>query len=160
MTTTAPRRPRKRVAVSTTRLDLLISGELSVEDLDDDEIRRMQLKASDGSFRGRPPLWIPHTMALAFKQEFFRRFSRDMQERVPEAMRALDEMLSSRHLAPGDATRLRAVELVLERTFGKVTQNVDQHVVVDKGRSFADVTADVVMDLDMDEIEGTVEDDD
>lgn len=151
MTTVARKTPtprRKQANISVTRLDLLISGELTIEELDDEEIRRMQLRNSAGNFGGRAPHWVPRDLALAFRAEFFRRFQRDMQERVPQAMQALDEMLASRHLAPGDATRLRAVELVLERTFGKVTQNVDSHVVVDKGKTFEDFVGDAIIDVE------------
>lgn len=146
------RRPtRKSRQIEVTRLDLLISGELSIEDLDDEEIRRMQLRNSAGDFRGRAPLYIPREMAMAFRQEHFRRFQKEMAELVPDAIRAIKEQLNSRHLAPGDATRLRAAELVLERNFGKVTQNVDQHVVVDKGKSFEDFVGDAIIDVEPEE---------
>lgn len=146
----AKRKPtRKRISL--TRLDLLISGELKIEDLDDDEIRKMQLRNAQGDFRGRPAMYIPTSMALAFRQEHFRRFGREMAEIVPDAMRAIKELLNSRHLSPGDATRLRAAELVLERNFGKVTQNVDQHVVVDKGKSFEDFVGDAIIDVEEEE---------
>lgn len=153
-----PRRPtrkdgrsRKSRQIEVTRLDMLISGELEIEDLDDEEIRRMQLRNSAGDFRGRAALYIPRDMAMAFRQEHFRRFGREMAEIVPDAMRAIKELLNSRHLAPGDATRLRAAELVLERNFGKVTQNVDQHVVVDKGKTFEDFVGEAIIDVEEDE---------
>lgn len=146
-----PGQARKRVQVSVTRLDLLLDGTLKIEELDDEEIRRMQLRSSTGDFRGKPPLWIPHSLALAFKQEFFRRFQSELGDMLPDAMRAIKEQLNSRHLSPGDATRLRAAELVIDRVFGKVTQNVDQHVVIDKGRSFDDFVGDAMIDVEEDE---------
>lgn len=147
------RQPTKRVKrrIEVTRLDMLINGDLAIEDLDDDEIRKMQLRNSSGDFRGRPPLYIPRDMAMAFRQEHFRRFGLEMAEIVPEAVRAVRELLNSRHLAPGDATRLRAAELVLERNFGKVTQNVDSHVVVDKGKTFEDWVGEAIIDVEEDE---------
>lgn len=147
-------RTGKRRTIATielSRLDLLIKGELSIEDLDDEEIQRMQLRNAQGDFRGRAPLYIPRELAMAFRQEHFRRFQKEMAQKVPKALTALDEMLASRHLAPGDATRLRAVELVLERAFGKVTQNVDQHVTVDKGKSFEDFVGDAIIDVEPEE---------
>lgn len=146
----ARRKPTRKV-IELTRLDKLISGELSIEDLDDEEIRKMQLRNNVGDFRGRPPLYIPRDMAMAFRQEHFRRFGKEMAEIVPDAMRAIKELLNSRHLSPGDATRLRAAELVLERNFGKVTQNVDQHVVVDKGKTFEDFVGDAIIDVEEDD---------
>lgn len=151
---------QKRVSVPT-RLEMLMSGELKVEDLSDEEIRRQQLANKDGDFRGRPPKWVPREFAIAFQQEHFRRFQRDMAELVPSAVKAVQEQVNSRHLAPGDATRLRAAELIFERNFGKVTQNVDQHVTVDKGRSFENYVEEALVDVDLieeadelDEIEG------
>jgi hypothetical protein len=146
-----PKVPRKSVQVSVTRLQLLLDGTLTIEELDDEEIRRMQLKDSTGSFKGRPPLWIPHSLALAFKQEFFRRFQSELGEMIPDAMKAIKEQLNSRHLSPGDATRLRAAELVIDRVFGKVTQNVDQHVTLDKGKSFEDFVGDALVDVEEEE---------
>jgi hypothetical protein len=149
-----PKRPTKRIAtIELSRLDLLIKGDLSIEDLDDDEIRRMQLRNASGDFRGRAPLYIPREMAMAFRQEFFRRFQRDMQEKVPSALKALDEIIASRHLAPGDAARIRAIELVLDRAFGKVTQNIDQHVTVQKEKSFEDWVGDAIIDVEPEEDE-------
>lgn len=148
-----PTKPRKQTRIDTTRLDLLLSGELSISDLDDEEIRRMQLRNAQGDFRGRAPLYIPREMAMAFRQEFFVRFQRDMNEAVPDAMRAISEMVNSRHLMPGDSTRLRAAELVLERVFGKVTQNVDQHVTVEKGKSFEDFVGEAIIDVEEDDEE-------
>lgn len=149
------RRPKQRKSrqIEVTRLDMLISGELSIQDLDDEEIQRMQLRNAAGDFRGRAPLYIPREMAMAFRQEFFARFQRDMAVRVPDAMRAISEMVNSRHLMPGDSTRLRAAELVLERVFGKVTQNVDQHVTVEKGKSFEDFVGEAIIDVEEDDEE-------
>jgi hypothetical protein len=144
-----PRRPtRQRKRIDVTRLDKLISGELNIEDLDDEEIRRMQLRNAQGDFRGRQAMYIPRDMAMAFRAEHFRRFQKEMAELVPDAIRAIKEQLNSRHLAPGDATRLRAAELVLERNFGKVTQNVDSHVTVDKGKSFEDWVGETIIDVE------------
>jgi len=153
MTDVVRRKPTKvhRKRIELTRLDLLINGDLLIEDLDDEEIRKMQLRNNSGDFRGRPPLYIPRDMAMAFRQEHFRRFGREMAEIVPDAMRAIKELLNSRHLAPGDATRLRAAELVLERNFGKVTQNVDSHVTVDKGKSFEDFVGEAIIDVEEEE---------
>jgi len=152
-----PRKTKRIATIELSRLDLLIKGELSIEDLDDEEIRRMQLRNSAGDFRGRAPLYVPRDMALAFRQEHFRRFQKEMAELVPDAIKAIKEQLNSRHLAPGDATRLRAAELVLERNFGKVTQNVDQHVVVDKGKSFEDFVGEAIIDVEAEDDEPTIE---
>ena len=43
-----------------------------LEDLDDEEILRMQLKNQNGDFRGRPPMWVPRSFALEMRAEFTR----------------------------------------------------------------------------------------
>lgn len=147
------RSSRKQVRVGVpTRLEMLMSGELKVEELDDEEINRMQLRNEQGDFRGRPPLWVPREMAVAFQQEFRRRFASKMQELMPLALKGHEELLRSRHLAPGDAARMSAIKEVYERTIGKVVQTADVHMTVEK-RNFEDVTADVVMDLDIEDAE-------
>ncbi|QLF84328.1 hypothetical protein SEA_KARATE_4 [Microbacterium phage Karate] len=133
-----------------TRLELLIKGDLKIEDLDDEEILRMQLKNSNGDFRGRPPLWVPRAFALEMRAEFTRRFQGELNNMLPKALKAHKEILDSRHLAPGDAARMTAVKEVYDRTFGKVVQQTEVHATVEK-KDFSDVVADVVMDLDMEE---------
>lgn len=149
------RRTNKTRVVATreaTRLELLLKGDLKVEDLDDEEILRMQLKNQNGDFRGRPPMWVPRSFALEMRSEFTRRFQGELNNMLPKALKAHKEILDSRHLAPGDAARMTAVKEVYDRTFGKVVQQTEVHAVVEK-KDFSDVVADVVMDLDMDEEE-------
>ena len=144
---------RKTRVVATrnpTRLELLIKGDLKIEDLDDEEILRMQLKNVNGDFRGRPPMWVPRSFALEMRAEFTRRFQGELNNMLPKALKAHKEILDSRHLAPGDAARMTAVKEVYDRTFGKVVQQTEVHATVEK-KDFSDVVADVVMDLDMDE---------
>lgn len=146
---------RKTRVVATrnpTRLELLIKGDLKIEDLDDEEILRMQLKNVNGDFRGRPPMWVPRSFALEMRAEFTRRFQGELNNMLPKAIKAHQEILDSRHLAPGDAARMTAVKEVYDRTFGKVVQQTEVHAVVEK-KDFSDVVADVVMDLDMDDEE-------
>lgn len=148
------RRRQTRVVATRapTRLELLLKGDLKVEDLDDEEILRMQLKNQNGDFRGRPPMWVPRSFALEMRAEFTRRFQGELNNMLPKALKAHKEILDSRHLAPGDAARMTAVKEVYDRTFGKVVQQTEVHAVVEK-KDFSDVVADVVMDLDMDEEE-------
>lgn len=127
------------------RLDKLLSGELSVEDLHDDEIRRMQLHDKNGSFSGNPPIWIPRDFALALQSEHRRRFAKEMAEMIPEALDAIKELVTSKRLQPGDATRLKAAQEIIERNFGKVTASAEMHVVVDKGKSFDELADEVLV---------------
>ena len=126
-----------------------MAGQIDPADLTDDEVSKMRLMDADGHFRGRPTAVIPRDLAMAFRSEQQRRLMAWFAEQVPLAQTAVTELLRSRHLSPGDATRLRAAESVFERVIGKVGQ--ETHITVDKGRTFEDVTSDVVADLEMDE---------
>lgn len=132
-----PTKGRRTIKVEMTRYDMLVSGELKIEDLDDDEIFRMQLRNVDGHFKGRPPRYIPRELAIAWSVEQQKRAGRWFAEQLPEAQKATLELLRSRHLAPGDGARLRAAELIFDRVLGKVGN--ETHITVDKGKTFDDV---------------------
>lgn len=143
---TLRKRPGARQSVNVAdRLEMLISGKLTIEELDDDEIRRMQLRDKNGDFKGRPPKWIPREFALALRSEHARRFSREMSEMVPDALNAIRELVNSKHLAPGDATRLKAAEAILERNFGKIIAQQEINLTVEKGKSFDEFADEVLV---------------
>ena len=132
---------------SPTRLELLIAGELTMEDLDDEEIQRMQLRNAQGDFRGRPPMWVPRSMALALRAEFIRRFQSEMAQMLPAALAAHKSLLKSAHLSPGDAAKMAAVKEVYERTVGKVVQQTESHVVVEQ-KTFDDFVGEAIIDVE------------
>ena len=142
----------KTVAVVRTvspRMQMWMSGELKAEDLTDEEVAKGQLMDKDGHFRGRPPSMIPRELAMAFRSESQKRLMQWFQEQVPLAQKATQELLQSRHLAPGDATRLRAAEGIFERVVGKV--GTETHIVVDKGKSFEDFVGEALIDVEEDD---------
>lgn len=132
------------------RLQMLLDGDLKVEDLDDEEIQRMQLRNKNGDFRGRPPVWIPREMANAIQIELRRRFASEMQQMLPLALKAHKTLLTSSLLMPGDAAKMAAVKETYERTMGKVVQQSEVHAVVEN-RSFEDFVGDAVIDVEEDD---------
>jgi len=142
---------RRTIATVSPRMQAWMDGELKPEDLTDEEVSRMQLMDREGMFRGRPAGAIPRDLAMAFRSEAQKRLMSWFQEQVPLAQKAYRDLLKARHLLPGDAAKLRAAEGIFERVIGKVPNATDMHVVVDQGRSFEDVTGDVVADLDEEE---------
>jgi hypothetical protein len=123
----APRRHGTKVGNSPTpeRYQAFIRGEIDISDLDDEEVQRMQLRSADGSFRGRPPGVIPREFILALKREQQVRFQAWIDEAVPAAQRAILELVNSKRLQPGDATRLKAAQEIIDRFAGKVSDNVN-----------------------------------
>jgi hypothetical protein len=89
---------------------------------DDEEIMRGQRRDRTGRFRGRPPLVVPQ----AVHQERIRRLmseaGRVLQESTLDAVKLWAEVVRDED-AP-DSDRLKASQLITERTLGKVTEKV------------------------------------
>ena len=151
----SPRRtrgPRKQVAVVTTenpRMIAWMNGEIKPEELTDDEVFKMRLMDKDGHFRGQPTRVVPRDLAEAFRSEAQKRLMGWFVEKIPDAQTAVSELLNARHLAPGDATRLRAAEGIFERVIGKVGN--ETHIVVDKGQTFEDFVGEALIDVEEDD---------
>lgn len=138
-----------RVRTTSPRMQMWMNGEIDPSELTDEEVNKMRLMDADGHFRGRPTAVIPRDLAMAFRTEQQKRLMAWFGEQVPLAQKAMQELLMSRHLAPGDATRLRAAEGIFERVIGKVGQ--ETHLVVDKGTTFDDVLEGVLVDVEEDD---------
>lgn len=155
------RRPNARLTHPVPdRYQLFMDGTLDPAEFTDEEVHKMRLMDKDGTFRGRPTKSLPRELAMAFRSEQQKRLMAWFAQTVPEAQKAYREILTSRHLQPGDAARLKAAEGVFERVIGKVSQSSDVHLTVDKGPSFEDfvgealveIEAEVVVD-ELDEVE-------
>ena len=150
-----PKRPTKkrtqvaRIRTESPRMRMWMAGELDPADLTDEEVARCQLMDKDGHFKGRPTKMVPRELMMAFRSEAQKRLMQWFQEQVPLAQKATQELLQSRHLAPGDATRLRAAEGIFERVVGKV--GTETHIVVDKGKSFEDFVGEALIDVEEDD---------
>lgn len=138
-----------KVRTESPRMRMWMAGELTADMLTDEEVARCQLMDKDGHFRGRPTSMVPRELMQAFRSEAQKRLMQWFQEQVPLAQKATQELLQSRHLAPGDATRLRAAEGIFERVVGKV--GTETHIVVDKGKSFEDFVGEALIDVEEDD---------
>lgn len=106
----------------------LVAGTLSVEDLDDDELAKGQLKASDGTFRGRPPTVVPVELVQAMRREWLARAEARLREALlDKGIGTLTELAGNKTIDP--AVRLRAADKLIERTMGKVPDRV--HIAAD-----------------------------
>lgn len=94
-----------------------------VEQLDAEELARAQLKADDGTFRGRPPEFVPRAFYLACQREMVQRFNQTMQSNLQKATEELikigmDEGVDANH-------RAKVLQYVIERVVGKIPDKVE-----------------------------------
>lgn len=101
----------------------LLAGTLSVEDLDDEELARGQLRSADGTWRGRPPKAIPQEMVQRMRREWLGRAEAKLRAALLESgLGTLVELADNELIDPG--VRLRAAQTIIERTMGKVPDKV------------------------------------
>lgn len=94
-----------------------------VETLDDEELARAQLKADDGSFKGRPPSFVPREFLLACQRDQKRRFEEIFSKDVLDMARELVEIARDKANVKPE-TRLKALQYGMERIFGGIPKDV------------------------------------
>lgn len=92
------------------------------EGLDEEELVRAQLKAEDGSFRGRPPSLVPREFVLACSREHKRRFEQLFQDDVIKVAKQYLEMAQRPDIKP--ETRAKMLQYAMERVFGGIPKDV------------------------------------
>lgn len=100
----------------------LANGEISVEEMDDQELARMQFRDVDGFFRGRPPAHIPRELVMAINGELARRLESELRSGLMPALSVVREIMSDPDVKPGD--RLAAAKSWIERAAGPVPKEV------------------------------------
>lgn len=115
----APRR-RKRPSVASNRMQEFLDGVITVEDLDDEELRRGQLRASDGTFKGRPPLLVPREFYEAITREMIDRGNATMRSHMEASIGVIAELMTNKRTPARE--RLAAAQYMLERTAGKIPE--------------------------------------
>lgn len=127
-----PDRVKSRTVSVNPRYEAFITGELTWEDLDDEEIMRGQLRSRDGTFKGRPPAMIPKQFATALMDRQRKFLQTEMAHLVVTAYKTIDEVMRKQHPQPGDGARIQAANLVLQRYLGKIpdTINIKQEIEV------------------------------
>jgi hypothetical protein len=135
----------------------LLSGGLLVSDLEDEELKRMQLRNAGGTFGGKPHA-IPSHIAQKMRAEWLKRGNSMLESYYHDAIKVLHQVATSPDAKEGDA--IRAASIIVERVGGKVPETV--RVIteedpwgatladgVDDDRSMADFAAeDLIKDLE------------
>lgn len=114
----------RKVTINT-RYQEFVDGTLTIDDLDDEEIMRGQLRTVAGDFRGRPPAYVPISFAKAIAEKQRQMVFVELGRKVLKALNTLDEVMSRQHPQPGDNARVAAARLVLEYNIGKVPDKVE-----------------------------------
>ena len=112
------------------RYRAFLTGEMTVADLDEEEIRRGQLRDVNGNFSGRPTNVIPRQFHEALAKEALDRMNGRLSRMVGLSIEVLTEIASNKR-APAVARNQAAIYL-LERVVGKIPDKVQQEVVMKK----------------------------
>ena len=99
----------------------LLDGTLTVQELDDDEIKNMRPRGADGGFTGRGRK-MPSHLAQQFQQEAIKRAQDRFRNAAPEAVKALIEIGTDPDVREGD--RIRALMYVVDRALGKTPETI------------------------------------
>lgn len=106
------------------RYALFLNGLITVEDLDDEELARGELKAADGTWRGGKPRVVPAELMQAMRREWLSRAEAKLREALMSSgIGTLVELASNKNIDEG--VRLRAADKIIERCMGKVPDKVE-----------------------------------
>lgn len=124
---------RKRIKVEkvtgSSRLKALLLGEMSVEDLTDEEILQGKFLDRNGKMSGRPPAVIPREMHEKMTAELFRRAEGKMKSRLFDVIETMTQIAAGEEDGEGNQRyepkdRIKAAIWVAERLMGKLPEVV------------------------------------
>lgn len=99
------------------RAQALIDGTIDIEELDNEELARGYPRASDGTFRGRPPQIIPTAVHNRMRKELFERAEVQLKKDLPDAAAFMSKVIANEEV--DIKTRLDAAKWLIERVMGK-----------------------------------------
>lgn len=105
-----------------TRWQKLLSGNISVQDLDDEELARGMCRDANGGFTGSPPRMVPKDMHDRMVRELFQRADQTLREGLLDAAESIVEIARGSAYEPAD--RIKAATWLWERLRGKVADVV------------------------------------
>lgn len=103
------------------RWAMLLSGTITVRDLDDQEVRKMKVRGRDGGFAGKRRA-IPSHLINQFVSEQMRRANDRMRKALPDTVDVLMEIMNDPEARHAD--RIRASQLLQDRVLGKAPETV------------------------------------
>ena len=119
----------------------LMTGDLTVEDLDTEELARGQLKDKNGRFTGRPPKFLPRQILDAMRSEHHKRVNAVLEESLSDVVKVMRGVALDKKAEP--AIRLKAAIYIYERFMGKVPDKIE----VDKGAKVDAIVDKILYDM-------------
>lgn len=146
-----PARKRRRRPTSSIpdRYQSFIDGEITVDDLDEEEILRGQLRNKNGDFRGGTPNFIPRQMMIQVMARRDQILTSKLQPLAAKAAKALDQMVTN-GTTVHDGPRVQAAKLALEYSVGKPVEKVQIQASV-KVEQYTHVVESVLVDVNEEE---------
>jgi hypothetical protein len=136
------------------RWSMLLSGTITVRDLDDKEVQKMQVRNASGGFGGKRR-HLPSHIHQAFQAEQLRRFHDRLRKSLPVSLDVIIEILEDPEAKHSD--KLRASQMLQDRVLGKAPETVRIEGVSEWDLMFNDSVEVERSDLDA-EAEAMIED--
>jgi hypothetical protein len=130
-----------------------LEGDLTIDDLDEEEILRGQLRNVNGDFRGGVPLLVPQKFMAAVAKRQKDMYDKKLAPMVIDALTTLQQVMVKKNPQPGDSARVAAAKLVLERALGKIPERVEMKAEI---KTWEHVLDGVLVDVDQPAIEDAV----
>lgn len=105
---------------SLSRYKLFLAGQLTVDDLDDEELASCGFRSTNG--RIYRPRNVPRELTQAFQKAIYERANRELRSLTVEAAQTMGEIMKNKNVEPD--IRLKAALSILERNLGKTPQVV------------------------------------
>lgn len=116
---------QRRLSGIKSRWEQLVDGELSVNDLDDEELAKGRCRDKDGGFGGRPPKMVPRELSDRMRSELLARGQSMFAEHFQTAIKVLAEIALDTSGDAKAADRRAAAQYLIERVAGKVPDKIE-----------------------------------
>lgn len=111
------------------RMEFLVENPEEFKKLSNEEIVKGRLKSIDGTFKGRPPAYVPQKFADLMRREQIRRWEEKVAETLQPSLEVLHDIAQGKiqGRVPADA-RMKSAIYLIERTVGKVPEKTEMQV--------------------------------
>jgi hypothetical protein len=100
----------------------VLHGEVDLVDWDDEELLRGKRRSADGTFKGRPTQVVPTEVLHELNRRRFTRAHALLASSLEDTIHMLLSIVNDP--ASADSDRIKAAEILLDRTLGKPTERV------------------------------------